>query len=260
MWHTPPVSKPDPEVVAKVAEILAEAESALFITGAGLSADSGLPTYRGVGGLYNDGGTEDGMPIELALSGHMLFLKPEVCWKHIARIEKACRGARFNRGHEIIALLEQRLDRCWVLTQNVDGFHGAAGSKNLIEMHGNVHYLVCTGCTRRQMVEDYSHLEVPPYCTECGKLIRPEVVLFGEQLPAQALADLFRELQTGFDVVFTVGTTSAFAYIAEPVHAASAQGKPTVEINPGDSEVSELVDYRLRCGAKDALEAIWQAL
>lgn len=246
--------------VTEIAGLLARAQSALFITGAGISADSGLPTYRGIGGLYNDGGTEEGFPIEVALSGDMLSMRPEVAWRHIARIEEACRGARANRGHEIMAELERRMPRVWVLTQNVDGFHGDAGSKNLIEMHGNVHHLVCMGCARRQTVADYSGLDVPPYCSECGRLIRPEVVLFGEMLPRAALDMLLRELQTGFDIVFSIGTTSAFPYIAQPVLAAKQLGTPTVEINPGDSAVSEVVDYRLRAGAKDALEAIWRAL
>ena len=250
----------DSDAVAEIARQLARAGSALFITGAGISADSGLPTYRGIGGLYNDGGTDEGIPIEVALSGEMLSHRPDVAWKYMAQIEEACRGARPNRGHEILALLEKRVPRVWVLTQNVDNFHAEAGSTNLIEMHGNLHRLVCTGCARRQTVEDYAGLDIPPWCRACGRLVRPDVVLFGEMLPKRALDALFRELATGFDVVFTIGTTSVFPYIAQPVHMARAQGKITVEINPGESEVSDVVDYRLRAGARDALEAIFQAM
>jgi NAD-dependent deacetylase len=86
------------------------------------------------------------------------------------------------------------------------------------------------------------------------------VVLFGEMLPGEAVDRLERELETGFDAVFTIGTTSVFPYIAAPVSLAKGWGAPTVEINPGESEVSSLVDLRIRAGAKEALDAIWAAL
>ena len=96
--------------VPEVATLLGKSQRVLFITGAGLSADSGLPTYRGIGGLYDgDAAREAGVPIEEALSGSMLRRDPALCWRHIARIEAACRGARANEGHAVIARLEQRL-------------------------------------------------------------------------------------------------------------------------------------------------------
>ncbi|MFH0945758.1 MAG: NAD-dependent protein deacylase [Planctomycetota bacterium] len=245
--------------IEAVAERLFRAESVLFITGAGLSADSGLPTYRGVGGLYEDARTDEGLPIEVALSGQMLQQRPELCWKYIRRIEEACRGASFNRGHEVIALLEQRLGHCCVLTQNVDGFHRAAGSRNVIEIHGNVHRLICVACESRESVADFRDLAAVPSCGACGGLIRPEVVLFGEMLPALEMAQLSGELSLGFDMVFSVGTTSVFPYIAEPVLRVAAAGGTTVEINPGTTEVSEIVDFRIRCGAAEALDRLVRA-
>lgn len=242
-----------------IGQILAEARSALFITGAGISADSGLPTYRGIGGLYNQDETEDNIPIEVALSGPMLSSRPDISWKYISQVESACRRARFNRAHEIIALLEERLQRVWVLTQNVDSFHSEAGSRNIIEIHGNLRRLLCTACDWRETVADYSGLGMPPACPRCRGLVRPDVVLFGEMLPTAGITELMAQLRTGFDIVFSVGTTSVFPYIAQPVVEARRAGIPTVEINPGDTEVSALVDYRLRGGAKDAFEAIWAA-
>jgi NAD-dependent deacetylase len=249
----------DPAVIEDVAALLASSRSVLFITGAGISADSGLPTYRGIGGLYEDADAEEGIPIEVALSGSMLHARPEVAWRHIHRIEAACRGARFNRAHAIIAELEKRLPRVWVLTQNVDGFHRDAGSRNLIEIHGNVHHLSCTQCAWRERVPDFSALAMPPHCQDCGGLVRPDVVLFGEWLPRAAVDELTTQLERGFDLVFSVGTTSAFPYIAAPVVTARRAGLPTVEINPGNTEVSHFAEYRLRAGARDALEALWQA-
>lgn len=237
-------------------EALGGCRRLLFITGAGLSADSGLPTYRGVSGLYENAETEDGMPIEEALSGAMLATRPNVAWRHIAAIEAACRGSAPNEGHKTIAWLESRFEHVTVLTQNVDGLHQAAGSTDVIPIHGDVHGLHCTGCGDRRVVSDYAGLEIPPRCTHCGALVRPEVVLFGEMLPPLAVDRLVAALDRGFDVVFSVGTTSVFPYIAGPVLRAARLGIPTVEINPGTSDVSDAVRFRIRAGARDALVAL----
>jgi len=236
------------------------AESILAITGAGMSADSGLPTYRGIGGLYEDAGTEDGVPIEVALSGSMLNRDPLVTWKHIARIEAACRGAGPNEGHRVLARWEKRVPRFAVLTQNVDGLHAAAGSSNVIEIHGDVHHLRCVDCPHRYVVADYASLTIPPSCERCGSLIRPDVVLFGEMLPSTAVARLERELVAGFDLVLSIGTTSVFPYIAGPVEIAASLGVPTIEINPGTTEVSHIVGHRLRASASAALVALDRAI
>jgi len=114
-------------------------------------------------------------------------------------------------------------------------------------------------CEWRDRVDDYAEIDIPPWCPSCGALVRPEVVLFGEMLPGRQLAALQRELAAGFDLVVTIGTTSVFPYIAQPVLAARRAGVPTIEINPGESEVSDLVDLRLRARAVDALAAIWLA-
>jgi len=252
--------RPDPEGVEAAVRILGRATSVLFITGAGMSADSGLPTYRGVGGLYDGGALEEGLPIEMLLSGSTFARRPDLTWKYLGAIERACRGARPNRGHEILALLEKRLPRAVVLTQNVDGFHRRAGSTEVIEIHGNLHDLRCTSCRWRDRVADYEGVTLPPACPACGRVVRPAVVLFGEMLPDEAVRRLEKELARGFDAVFSIGTTSVFPYISAPISIARSSGKGTVEINPGETEVSDLVDVRIRAGAKDALEAIWTGL
>ena len=238
---------------------VAAAKRILFITGAGLSADSGLPTYRGVGGLYEDATTEEGMTIEEALSGHMLRVRPEICWRHIARIEQACRGAAPNRGHEVIAALEAHHDVV-VLTQNVDGFHQAAGSTDVIAIHGDVHVLECRACGWTRRVVDYEGLDIPPRCPTCQAIVRPDVVLFGESLPLTAVQRLHRALAEGFDVIFSVGTSSAFPYIAQPIWEASRRHCLTVELNPGRTAVSHLVDLRFSQRAALLLDQLWNHL
>jgi NAD-dependent deacetylase len=243
--------------VEQVVELLRDCKSILFITGAGLSADSGLPTYRGIGGLYEGKDPEENIPIEVLLSGKALATRPDLTWKYLMQIERASRDAKPNRAHAVIAEMETHFDRVWVLTQNVDGFHRQAGSRNVIDIHGDLHSIRCTRCRYVREVENYSEFSLPPNCPECRGLLRPEVVLFGEQLPTKQLADYDRETKLGFDLVFSIGTTSVFPYIANPVLDAYHFRKPSVEINPGDTDVTEFVTVKLRLGAAAALNAIW---
>ena len=247
------------ELIEEIAPHLRRAEHILFITGAGISADSGLPTYRGIGGLYEEELTAENVPIEEALSGRMLLQRPELTWKYIAEVERACRGARFNAGHQTTVEIERCKPGTSVITQNVDGFHRRAGSRNLIEIHGRITELYCTACPYSQSVDDFSALQIPPSCPQCQKLIRPNVVLFGERVPQEPVEKLYGELNRGFDLVFSVGTTSIFPYIAEPVRLARTWAAPSVEINPGETEVSHLIDHRIRAGAADALTRLWAA-
>ena len=244
--------------IKEVAKLLKTCKSILFITGAGISADSGLPTYRGMGGLYENDATEDGISIETALAGETLRKKPEITWKYLSQIEKRCRGARFNRAHGIIAETERRFERVWVLTQNIDGLHHAAGSRNVIDIHGDMHDIRCDQCGWKTRVENYDGLSIPPRCPECHAIARPDVVFFGEYLQPHKVDLMEREVEQPFDIYFSIGTTSVFPYIQHPMALASHLKKPTVEINPDRTEISGWVDTRIPLGAAEALEAIWR--
>ena len=246
--------------IDRIARRLAAARRVLFITGAGISADSGLPTYRGVGGLYNDEATEDGLPIELALSGDVFAIRPDITWKYLAQIERNCRGALPNSAHRAIAALDQLMTRVVVFTQNVDGLHRKAGSSDLIEIHGNLHELVCTACDHDETVEDLAGRALPPRCPACGGILRPNVVLFGEVLPAGAMRRFSDALEDGIDMLFTIGTSGVFPYIAEPVVWAARAGIPTVEINPVQTRLTPFVEHHLPLGAAAAMTAIMAAL
>lgn len=242
--------------IEEVATIARDASRILFITGAGISADSGLPTYRGVGGLYRDRSTVDGLPIEEALSGDVFYSRPDITWKYLIEIEKACRNAEPNRAHKIIAEWETDRPGVWVFTQNVDGLHRLAGSQNVIDIHGDVHSLRCTHCDWEERVADYSHLEPVPRCPSCGSPIRPDVVLFGELLPMDKISRLHHERQLGFDMIFSIGTSSLFPYIIEPVFNARVQGIPTIEINPEETEISGIVDFHIQARAAETMAEI----
>jgi NAD-dependent deacetylase len=243
--------------VKRLAATLRPWSRVLFVTGAGLSADSGLPTYRGVGGLYDAGrGARHGFTIEEALSGPVMRSRPEVTWEFLHELERHARGAAPNRGHDVIAAMQDHFDGVWVLTQNVDGLHRAAGSRDVIDIHGDLHDLRCTSCTARTRVDDYSALDPLPHCPRCGAVVRPDVVLFGEMLPQDKLATLRRELDRGFDVVISVGTSGRFPYIVEPTLLALDAGRPTYEIDPGETEISRLVSIKITARAAEALDAL----
>jgi NAD-dependent deacetylase len=160
----------------------------------------------------------------------------------------------------VLAQLAPAYERFTVLTQNVDGFHRRAGSRDLIEIHGNLHRLQCGFCPYEVELEDYSALCIPPACPYCAGMVRPRVVLFGEALPRAELERLAELIEEGSDLVISIGTTSVFPYIAQPVIAAARRGLPTAEINPGASEVSQLVRYRVRERAAAALQQLQELL
>jgi NAD-dependent deacetylase len=242
-----------------IVQALAGARRVLFVTGAGLSADSGLPTYRGVGGLYDGMSTADGLPIERVLSGEMFRRQPELTWKYLLQVERACRAANHNAGHRIIASFERRFEHVVVLTQNVDGLHQRAGSTRVIDIHGDLHVLVCTRCGRERRVASYAALPALPRCS-CGAVERPAVVLFGENLPETKLQGFLRELERGFDFVFSVGTSGTFPYIRLPMIRAQVFQWPSADINPERNPMTTYARYHLPLRASDACEALWQRL
>lgn len=275
-------SPPWKESAIRAADLLKDAKSVLFVTGAGISAESGLPTYRGVSGLYNDGGTaikEEGMSIEECLSGSTYRRSPQTTWKYLLQIERACRGAEPSRAHALLAKAEQHIPRVAVMTQNVDGLHNRAGSSRVLSLHGNLYKLYCSSCGSQQTVDSYHEYDspdatIPPICQNCGGAIRPAVVLFDEYLGddtvqtyeemlGMSMSSLMfswgvdRSLEERpFDVSICIGTSALFAY----VNAAALSGKRTIEINPTETSLSSLVDVRVSAGATEALEFIFDRL
>ncbi|MDR1291439.1 MAG: hypothetical protein LBK06_09585, partial [Planctomycetaceae bacterium] len=136
------------DLILRLAEYLRDSGRVLFITGAGISADSGLPTYRGVGGLYNDRRTAEGYAIEECLSASMFKRRPEITWEYMLQIADAVFRCEPNDAHRVIAGLEakfvERGGKVVVFTQNVDGYHIQAGSRNVLEIHGTLRRLFCT--------------------------------------------------------------------------------------------------------------------
>lgn len=244
-------------------DALRRARSVAVVTGAGISAESGIPTYRGAGGLYDD--PVEGDRTMEALSAPTIATDPDRTWRAVARLAKDAVDAKPNAGHEALARIEGAVDQFVLLTQNVDGLHRTAGSKNVIEIHGNIRETVCMRCRdhRSFEVDRYRNLETAPRCAVdgCDGTLRPAVVLFGELLDPEAGARMQRELfYAKPDVVLAVGTSAMFPYIVEPVYRARQDGRPTFEINPEPTDVSELFDHCLRGRASEVLPQIAEAL
>lgn len=244
------------------------ADSFGVITGAGISAESGIPTYRGKGGIYDD--PEQGDRTIEALSAPTLRSNPDRAWQAIAKIAGAAHGASPNAAHHALVQIERRASRFVLLTQNVDGFHAQAGSRNLIDIHGDTFKLVCMQCGwhgdlgrepgHEPCIQTIVATGKAPRCA-CGGTIRPDVVFFGEMLPTAKVQRLHAEFYTNPpDVIISVGTSSMFPYIVEPVLLAAQRGRLTIEINPENTDISPYVDFHLKATASRALIAIAASL
>lgn len=247
------------ELPRELRRALAEVRSVGAITGAGVSHESGVRTYRGKGGLYDD--PRQGLEAERALSGPTFRATPQRTWRVLHDLLSQAWGARPNPGHRALVRIEAVVDRFTLLTQNVDGLHVAAGSRNVIEIHGDVRRLRCEACGVRRTVGSPDELATPPTCRACGAAVRPDVVLFGERLPEDEVARLERAFfEEVPDLVLIAGTSALFPYISGPIHLARAMGKRTVEVNPEPTELSGVVDWSLRGTAGALLPAIADAL
>jgi NAD-dependent deacetylase len=210
-------------------------------TGAGVSADSGIPVFRGPSGLWRSFRAED-------LATPEAFARdPGLVWEWYEWRRGLVRDAEPNAAHEAIA----RLPDVVVVTQNVDGLHERAGSKNVIELHGNIFRVRCTRESTTSVRRD-AFVEIPPRC-ECGALLRPDVVWFGEMLPEEALARASAAI-IGCDLLLVIGTSGVVYPAAGLI---SLQRGFSVEVNP---EPSGLCAYAIAGRAAVIAPAIVEAV
>jgi len=236
--------------------LLTQARSALFITGPAVTADSGVTHFRGLPGLHRKQ-PDDAKIFEAALAIDTLRDKPNTTWKYLLEMDTHVRAAQPNRGHEVLVLLERDLQRSTIMTVNVDRLHQRAGSRNVIEMHGALHDLLCSRCEISTRHEGFGRLDIPPLCRTCGSVLRPDMPLFGEALPADPFTRLQAELDEGFDIVFVIGVGTMFPYLARPLLVAKTEGIPTIEIGVQHTDVSDVVDFRFRGSPMRVLDLIW---
>lgn len=240
--------------IATAARLISAGHHLLVLSGAGISAESGIPTFREAQtGLWARYAPED-LATPEAFAQH-----PERVWGWYQWRRALIARGGVNAGHWAIAALGSRFD-ITVATQNVDGLHTAAGSSQVAELHGSIWREHCSRCetTIDVPVAEPSD-DAPRYCSACGAMSRPDVVWFGEMLPTQALAAADNALARA-DAVIVVGTSNRVYPAAALVDAAVASSTPVIEINPEPTPVSQNVDCRLPSAASTALPAIAAAL
>ena len=237
------------EKMAQAAALVGSARHLVALVGAGLSAESGIPTYRGTGGLW----TKHGEPP--LLSFHEFSRDPRAWWESRLRSEvepgnpiyemkRAVDRAAPNGGHLALAELERRgLLQC-TITQNVDGLQGEAGSSSLLEIHGNRTKLRCIGCGWRHPRDGYEIDGLPPLCVRCGGVIKLDTVMFGEPIPADVL-QACREQAERCDCMLLVGTSGTVNPAARLPLVAKENGAALIEVNPESTPLTPWCDVVL---------------
>src|ERR1700686_5434269 len=220
-------------------ELLSAARRGLALTGAGVSAESGIPTFRGEGGLWTQYD-----PIKVASIDYFMA-DPSAYWKVSKDRGRVALAAHPNPGHRALAALEAAGHLAAVVTQNTDGLHQEAGSRRVIEVHGSSRTVQCLDCGNREArtdVQSRLEVEMPPRCKVCeGSLLKPTVVLFGEAMPAAAVQEAFT-LARNADVMLVVGSSLLVYPAADIPLMALRSGAPMIIINAEPTPFDELAE------------------
>jgi NAD-dependent deacetylase len=241
-------------IPADLITLLKRTSNLVALTGAGVSQESGLRTFRdsqaGLWAQYK--------PEELA-SPEAFARNPKLIWDWYAWRREAVKGARPNRGHEALATIEKHIPTFTLITQNVDGLHRMAGSINVLELHGNIQRVRCSECARIAETWD-DDSETVPRCEVCSGLLRPDVVWFGESLPQDQLSAAI-EATRSCSVFFSIGTSGVVQPAASLAYAAQSFGAVLVEINLDLTPLTAKADFFLQGKSGDLLpelaKAVW---
>ncbi len=230
--------------------LLAEAGHVAVLTGAGISAESGVPTFReaqtGLWARYD--------PEQLATPEAFLS-NSKLVWEWYTWRRELVATVEPNPAHYALAEMARHVPRFTLITQNVDGLHQRAGSEGVIELHGNIVRTKCFDCSRKAFgVQELTKIsqQTPPRCEYCGGMLRPDVVWFGESLPADALNHAFNAARN-CDLFFSIGTSALIQPAASLPTQALSQGIPTVEVNPHVTPLTGSVAYALNGPAGELL-------
>lgn len=236
-------------------EKLRSAQRVVVLTGAGISAESGVPTFRDAqSGLW-----ANFKPEELA-TPQAFRRNPEMVWNWYMMRREMISEAKPNPGHYALAEMEKKVSRFLLVTQNIDDLHRKAGSKNIIEIHGNIQRTKCFD--EDVVVETWdANSGKPPKCPRCGGMLRPDVVWFGEMLP-QGAFEKAAEAARNCDVLFSIGTSSIVYPAASLPYEALSRNILSVEINPEETPLTSRVHHHLRGFSGTVLpelvKAVWQ--
>ena len=239
--------------VPQAAELLSSARKGVALTGAGVSAESGIPTFRGAGGLWKQYD-----PVKVA-SIEYFMADPSAYWKVSKDRGRVALAARPNPGHHALAALEAAGHLAAVVTQNTDGLHQESGSRHVIEIHGSGRTVQCLDCGNREPRADVQarlDVEMPPRCKVCGgTFLKPTVVLFGEPMPQAAVAEAFA-LAREADVVLVVGSSLVVYPAADIPLVALRSGARMIVINAEPTPFDELAEVVINGRSGEVLPEI----
>jgi NAD-dependent deacetylase len=218
------------------------------MTGAGVSAESGVPTFRGGGNAR----VWKGLPFEIISSSGMLERDLPAVWEWFNYRRALLESLKPNPAHEAIAGWQAVVDDLSLVTQNIDGLHQQAGSRNVVELHGNIWRARCLECAVRYDLRELKFDDSAPICFDCGGSLRPDVVLFGEMLPPGAFEAAATKAQT-CELCFVVGTSAVVYPAASIPEIARSAGAYLVEVNPEPTPLSGMCDEVLTGNAGEVL-------
>lgn len=244
-----PVVESSSEMLNTVATWIAQADRVCCMTGAGISAESGIATFRGPDGLWEGRRPED------VATPEAFQRDPESVWRFYQARRKALISARPNAGHFALVRLAELVADFQLITQNVDGLHRDAGSPEVIELHGDVRINRCTNCRWETRVEGAAERFALPHCPECDGLLRPGVVWFGEMLAPGAI-EAAQHAAEHCQIMLVVGTSSLVQPAASLASWAQTQGAKVVEINTDSTVLSSSADVHLRGPSGEVLPAL----
>lgn len=219
----------------------------VFFTGAGLSSESGIPTYRGKGGIWHQYNYED------YACQRAFDRDPEKVWEFHGKRREFVMECRPNEGHKIIAKIEQQLPATTIITQNIDGMHQRAGSKNVIELHGS---LWRVRCDYEGFVMENTEIPMKTIRCSCGEYLRPDIVWFEDPLNQNAILQSVEAIQR-CDIFISIGTSGVVYPAAQMPLIASQRHVPTVEINIDETPLSQLFTHQLKGPATQMLKELW---
>ncbi|EFL49841.1 Silent information regulator protein Sir2 [Solidesulfovibrio fructosivorans JJ]] len=242
----------DEASLEKAAGLLARSKTAIALTGAGISVASGVPDFRSPGGLWD---RYDPMAVATTTA---LDRAPRQVWEFLLDAISVIGPAKPNPAHAALARLEAAGRLAGIVTQNIDGLHQAAGSKNVIEFHGGMERYFCMGCGRAHAPEaalSLTRADIPWRCEACGAVVRPDIVFFGEAIPLDAL-DKSGQLALAADLIIVAGTSGEVAPANLLPREVRARGGTVVEINLTESALTGLADVSIFAAAETALPAL----
>jgi NAD-dependent deacetylase len=234
-----------------ISEKLKDAKKIVFVTGAGISQESGIPTFRGTDGLWRKYD-----PMQLATI-EAFYNNPKLVWEWYEDRRRNILKAEPNPGHLAIAELEKFKDVV-ILTQNIDGLHQRAGSSHVLELHGSIIRIKCTVCEFEDDIPS-SFEKLPPKCGKCGNILRPDVVWFGEPLPQKVWNQAIIEANTS-EIMIIVGTSLVVSPANTLPIYAKQNNATLIEVNPEQTQMSLDMDLSLRTTSANALPSIIKIL